>query len=58
MPDESTMSASREKLLQKVRLIVPPLLERFHKGLKSHPVKELQQKHVLTFLKGNWVEWQ
>ena len=32
MPDSPKMSATTKELLKKVRMIVPPMLEKFHKG--------------------------
>lgn len=32
MPDSPNMSATTKELLKKVRMIVPPMLEKFHKG--------------------------
>ena len=56
MPDSLNMSATTKELLKKVRMIVPPMLEKFHKG--TFPVlitvgMLLTQAHQV-----NSVEWQ
>jgi ATP-dependent NAD(P)H-hydrate dehydratase len=32
MPEKPEMSSATKELLKKVRMIVPPMLEKFHKG--------------------------
>ena len=32
MPDQSDMSPASKELFKKLRMIVPPMLEKFHKG--------------------------
>ncbi|KAI4279879.1 MAG: hypothetical protein L6R35_006009 [Caloplaca aegaea] len=33
MPDQPEMSPATKELLKKVRMMVPPMLEKFHKGM-------------------------
>lgn len=33
MPEKPEMSLATKELLKKVRMIVPPMLEKFHKGM-------------------------
>ena len=53
MPDTPNMSATTKELLKKVRMIVPPMLEKFHKGTSCVLLRVgilLTQKHQV-----NWV---
>ena len=57
MPDSPNMSATTKELLKKVRMIVPPMLDKFHKGTFGALVTV-----AIIFDTGahqvNWVEWQ
>ena len=57
MPDSPNMSATTKELLKKVRMIVPPMLEKFHKGTFA-----VLLTIAFIFDTGahqvNWVEWQ
>ncbi|KAL8984031.1 MAG: hypothetical protein Q9177_004810, partial [Variospora cf. flavescens] len=41
MPDQPEMSPATKELLKKVRMMVPPMLEKFHKGTSAGPRKRL-----------------
>lgn len=45
MPDQPEMSPATKELLKKVRMMVPPMLEKFHKGTSSS--HETQKVHPL-----------
>jgi len=52
MPEQPTMSPGTKELLKKVRMIVPPMLEKFHKGKGyNHILLELR----LTAKQVSWV---
>ena len=57
MPDSPNMSATTKELLKKVRMIVPPMLDKFHKGTSGALITV-----AIIFDTGahqvNWVEWQ
>ena len=57
MPDLPNMSATTKELLKKVRMIVPPMLDKFHKGTFGALITV-----AIIFDTGahqvNWVEWQ
>lgn len=52
MPEQPTMSPGTKELLKKVRMIVPPMLEKFHKG-KGY--NDILFGLVLTMEQVNWV---
>jgi hypothetical protein len=55
MSDMPVLSQSTKELLGKVRMIVPPMLEKFYKGTLPF----LQRCRPLSdkSFKGNWAEW-
>jgi len=53
MPEQPTMSPGTKELLKKVRMIVPPMLEKFHKGKSNY--NYILFGFVLTAKQVNWV---
>jgi len=49
------MSKTTREILAKVKKMVPPMLEKFHKGKKS---SKPNQCMLLIFSKAKWVEWR
>lgn len=53
IPDMLVLSQPTKELLGKVRIIVPPMLEKFHKG--TRPVlPNMHSGSVNTYVQGNW----
>ena len=50
------MSKTTREILVKVKKMVPPMLERFHKG--NGPASNLNQCRMLMLPKAKWAEWQ
>lgn len=53
MSDKPNMSPATKELLKKVRMIVPPMLEKFHKG---EALSQFRVSQILISNQVNWVE--
>lgn len=49
------MSKTTREILSRVKKMVPPMLEKFHKGERS--ASNLNQCRLLILSKGKWAEW-
>ena len=49
MPDMPILSQSAKDLLGKVRMLVPPMLEKFHKGTQLSPTGESTEGLIRAF---------
>lgn len=56
MSDMPILSQSAKELLTKVRMIVPPMLEKFHKGKKTTPEIYTDPRFDIYF-QDNWAGW-
>lgn len=57
MPDTPNMSATTKELLKKVRMIVPPMLEKFHKGQLGRVAVIGGSEKYVEFVCAFHVEW-
>jgi hypothetical protein len=53
-PDTPKMSQSTRDILLKVRKMIPPMLEKFHKGTSLHPTTPLKLQS--DDLQDKWAE--